>query len=86
MTAAVQEPAGLERLLGTVGDAMTGAVVLLAADMPAGLAPGPGRAGDAPPRRQPTPGNRPVRQPLGILTRDDVLRAVAGSGGDRYGA
>jgi len=35
MTAAVQEPAGLEQLLGTVGDAMTGAVVLLAADMPA---------------------------------------------------
>jgi CBS domain-containing protein len=37
MTAAVQEPAGLERLLGTVGDAMTAAVVLLAADMPAEL-------------------------------------------------
>jgi hypothetical protein len=35
MTAAVQGPAGLEQLLGTVGDAMTGAVVLLAADMPA---------------------------------------------------
>ena len=35
MSAAVQEPAGLERLLGTVGDAMTGAAVLVAADMPA---------------------------------------------------
>ena len=35
MTAAVQEPAGLERLLGTVGEAMTRAVVALAADMPA---------------------------------------------------
>jgi predicted transcriptional regulator len=35
MTAAVQEPASLERLLGTVGEAMTEAVVLLAADMPA---------------------------------------------------
>jgi len=35
MTAAVQEPASLEGLLGTVGEAMTRAVVLLAADMPA---------------------------------------------------
>jgi hypothetical protein len=35
MTAAVQEPASLERLLGTVGEAMTRAVALLAADMPA---------------------------------------------------
>jgi predicted transcriptional regulator len=35
MTAAVQEPASLERQLGTVGEAMTRAVVLLAADMPA---------------------------------------------------
>jgi CBS domain-containing protein len=35
MTAAVPEPADLDRLLGTVGEAMTRAVVLLAADMPA---------------------------------------------------
>jgi CBS domain-containing protein len=35
MTAAVQEPASLERLLGTVGETMTRAVVLLAADTPA---------------------------------------------------
>jgi predicted transcriptional regulator len=35
MTAAVQEPASLEGLLGSVGETMTGAVVLLAADMPA---------------------------------------------------
>jgi CBS domain-containing protein len=35
MTAAVHEPAGLERLLGTVEEAMTRAAVLLAADMPA---------------------------------------------------
>jgi predicted transcriptional regulator len=35
MTAAVQEPAGVEQLLGTVGEAMNRAVVLLAADMPA---------------------------------------------------
>jgi CBS domain-containing protein len=35
MTAAVQEPASLEGLLGSVGESMTRAVVLLAADMPA---------------------------------------------------
>jgi CBS domain-containing protein len=35
VTAAVQEPASPERLLGSVGGTMTQAVVLLAADMPA---------------------------------------------------
>ena len=35
MTAAVQEPASPERLLGSVGGTMTQAVVLLAADTPA---------------------------------------------------
>jgi CBS domain-containing protein len=35
VTAAVQEPASPERLLGSVGGTMTRAVVLLAADMPA---------------------------------------------------
>ena len=35
MTAAVQDQGSVERLLGTVGEAMTRAVILLAADMPA---------------------------------------------------
>jgi CBS domain-containing protein len=150
MTAAVQEPAGLERLLGTVGDAMTGAVVLLAADMPAELglrrldhqavsgAPvvDRGRVVGVITRRDllvpiPEQGSyesplaglavcdlmstepvtagpdwslvRAVREmlrhgvnrlpvtdrsgrPLWIVNRDDVMRAVAGSGGDRHGA
>jgi predicted transcriptional regulator len=83
MTAAVQGPASLGRLLGSVAQAMTRAVVLLAADMPAEWA---WRHLD----RQAVSGapvvdhgvNRlPVvdqaGRPLGILTRDDVLRAVA---------
>ena len=73
MTAAVQEPATLERLLGTVGEAMTRVVVLLAADMPAEWAL---RHLD----RQAVSGAPVVDKagrPLGMLTRDDVLRAVA---------
>ena len=38
MTAILEEPTTLERLLGTVGDAMTRDVVLLAADMTAAMA------------------------------------------------
>ena len=38
MTATLEEPTTLERLLGTVGDAMTREVVLLAADMTAAMA------------------------------------------------
>ena len=38
MTATVEEPTTLERLLGTVGSAMTRDVVLLAADMTAEMA------------------------------------------------
>jgi predicted transcriptional regulator len=38
MTATLEEPTTLERLLGTVGDAMTRDVVLLAADMTAAMA------------------------------------------------
>jgi hypothetical protein len=38
MTATVQDETTLERLLGTVGETMTGDVVLLAADAPAGAA------------------------------------------------
>jgi predicted transcriptional regulator len=145
MTAAVQEPAGLERLLGSVGEAMTRAVVLLAADMPAEwalrqldrqavsgapvvdhgrvvgvitrrdlLVPIPEQGSYASPlaglrvrdlmtdepvtARPDWPVVRAVRvmtdhgvnrlpvvdqsgRPLGILTRDDVLRAVAGPAG-----
>ena len=141
MTAAVQQPASLGRLLGGVAEAMTRAVVLLAADMPAGLAlrhldrqavsgapvvdhgrvvgvvtrrdllvPVPERGSYADPladlrvrdlmsdepvtARPDWPLARAVRamidhgvnrlpvvdqagRPLGILTRDDVLRAVA---------
>jgi CBS domain-containing protein len=38
VTATMEEPTTLERLLGTVGEAMTRDVVLLAADMPAAMA------------------------------------------------
>ena len=38
MTATLEEPTTLERLLGTVGDAMTREVVLLAADVTAAMA------------------------------------------------
>jgi predicted transcriptional regulator len=38
VTATMEEPTTLERLLGTVGQAMTRDVVLLAADMPAAMA------------------------------------------------
>jgi predicted transcriptional regulator len=141
VTAAVQEPASPERLLGSVGGTMTQAVVLLAADMPAEwalrhldrqavsggpvvdhgrvvgvvtrrdlLVPVPERGSYADPlaglgvrdlmteepvtARPDWPLVRAVRamvdhgvnrlpvvdqagRPLGILTRDDVLRAVA---------
>ena len=141
MTAAVQEPASPERLLGSVGGTMTQAVVLLAADMPAEwalrhldrqagsggpvvdhgrvvgvvtrrdlLVPVPERGSYADPlaglrvrdlmTEEPVtarpdwplvragralvghggtrrPGGGHGGRPLGILTRDDVLRAVA---------
>ena len=38
MTATMEEPTTIERLLGTVGEAMTRDVVLLAADLPAAMA------------------------------------------------
>jgi CBS domain-containing protein len=149
MTAATQEPAGLERLLGSVADAMTGAVVLLAADMPAeqalrrldhqAVSGAPvvdrGRVVGVITRRDllvpiPEQGSyesplaglrvcdlmstepvtvgpdwslvRAVREmirhgvnrlpvtdpdgrPVGVLTRDDVLRVIARSGGDGHG-
>jgi CBS domain-containing protein len=70
---------GPEQLLGTVGETMTRAVILLSADMPAEWAL---RRLD----RQAVSGAPVVDQsgrPLGVLTRDDVLRAVAAVSVDR---
>ena len=75
MTAAVQEPAGLERLLGTVADAMTGAVALLAADM---LAEHALRRLD-----QQAVSGAPVvdrGRVVGVITRRDLLVPIPGQG------
>ena len=100
MTAAVQEPAGLERLPGTVGEAMTRALPEQGSyDSPlAGLLVRDLMSEDPVTARPDWPLIRGVRavidhgvnrlpvvdrsgRPLGILTRDDVLRAVAGPPG-----
>jgi CBS domain-containing protein len=75
MTATVERHPSLEQSLGTVGEAMTREVVLLAADMPAEYAVH--RLDDKAVSGLPVVDA--AGMPLGVLTRDDVLRAVVRS-------
>jgi predicted transcriptional regulator len=81
VTATMEEQTTIERLLGTVGEAMTRDVVLLAADMTAVTAL---RRLDVKAVSGPPVVDQAGRS-LGVLARDDVLGAVAGCSWDRQG-
>jgi CBS domain-containing protein len=73
MTATLSGATSLEHLLGTVGEAMTPQVTALAVDTPADVALR--RLERA--KVSGAPVVDPAGRPVGILTRDDVLRALA---------